>query len=227
MLFLHRLLALSALAGLPLSAQGPVSSARAAAVLRDVPVFIPMDSGGTPVTATPPGGGKPVVGLFFRRASATSFVANLQRNQARLGRGVVVRAASLGSTMRLLEAGQGIEYSLVPDPDEVTAAQGVLAADGKPTAVPGAPVFLAKTGDGGYLTVTQQGRTVVPAFLSLRDLDQLRQQYRQTAGAGKGETRVEVATLEVLIHLMSTSTDPLFSEMAIVPGSRAVAEARP
>jgi hypothetical protein len=223
---LRRLLLLPAFLVVPLAAQGPASTGRAIAVLRDVPVFIPMDSAGTPVVATPPGGGRPVVGLFFRRGSAVGFLANLRRANPQIARRVVIRSASLGSTLRLFETGPGIEYSFVADPEEVVAAARVLTSQGKPGEIPGVPVFLARTPDGGYLTLTERGRTVVPGFLGLRDLEAFRQRYRQTAGAGRGETTVEVTTLEVLIHLLNTSTDPLLTEMDIVPGSRAVEEAR-
>ena len=220
-----RLLLLAALVACPLSAQGPSSPGRAIEVLRDVPVFIAMDARGTPVVATPPGGGKPVVGLFLRRGTANGFLANLQRQRPDLARQVVIRAASLGNTLRLFATGQPVEYAYVPDPDEVAAATRVLAAQGKPTELPGTPVFMAKAADGGYLTYTQNGRTVVPGFLSLRELESFRARYLQTPGAG--QVSVEVSTLEVLAHLLSTSTDPLLAELDIVPASRAVDEARP
>lgn len=211
----------------PAAAQGPVSADRANAVLRDVPVFIPMDSAGTPVVATPPDGGKPVVGLFLRKSGAVSFVANLRQSRPEIGRRVVIRAASLGNALRMLGAGQGVQYTYVPDPDEVTAARQLLASQGKKPEVPGVPVFLAKTSDGGYLTLNVGGRTAVPAFLSLRDLETFRERYRRSGSPGGGETSVEVSSLEVLIHLMNTSNDPMLTEMDIVPGSRAVAEAKP
>lgn len=220
-------LALACLLAGPAAAQGPVSADRASAVLRDVPVFIPMDSAGTPVVATPPDGGKPVVGLFLRRAGAVSFVSNLRQSRPEIARRVVIRTASLGNALRMLGAGQGVQYTYVPDPAEVTAARQLLASQGKPAEVPGVPVFLAKTSDGGYLTLNLGGRTSVPAFLSLRDLEAFRERYRQSSGPGGRETSVEVSSLEVLIHLMNTSNDPLLAEMDIVPGARAVAEAKP
>ncbi len=222
---LFKLSLLSLLLAAPVAAQGPVSASRAAEALRAVPVFIPMDARGTPVVATPPGGGQPTVGLFLRKSSATAFVANLRKSNPEVGKKVVIRAASLGNTLRLFQAKQDVGWSYVPDPAELTAARQLLAAEGKPNEVPGVPVYLVKTADGGYLTFTQQGRTVVPGFLGMKEMESFRARYQQSPGAGP--TTVEVSTLEVLVQLLNTSAEPLLAELDIVPSGEAVLEARP
>lgn len=222
---LSNLSLLAALAACPLAAQGPVSPARAAEALRDVPVFIPMDANGTPVVATPPGGGQPTVGLFLRRGSAEAFVANLKKSSPAMGKRVVIRAASLGNTLRIFQGKKDVGWSYVPDPDELAAARQLLASEGKPNEVPGVPVFLLKTADGGYLTFTEQGHTVVPGFLGIKEMNSFRARYQQSPGASA--TTVEVSTLEVLVHLLNTSAEPLLAELDIVPSSQAVTEARP
>ena len=115
-------LAMALLLASPVAAQGPVSADRANAVLRDVPVFIPMDSSGTPVVATPPDGGKPVVGLFLRKAGAVSFVSNLRQSRPEIARRVVIRTASLGNALRML----GVRVFPKPPKPLVVRVEGSL-----------------------------------------------------------------------------------------------------
>lgn len=223
-------LALSLMAGVaPASAQVRPPSANLLRATAAVPVFVPVNPGGNLLLGTPPGGGAPVAMFFLRRGLAERFVAGVRSGGGALGAQLKVEVSSLADLFRAQPATRTYEITFIPDSAEVEQAVAELKLQGKAGAIPGVPAFLLRSPTAGYVTITVNGRTVIPAFLSHDGVLALRTQLLRTPGVGTtaGSPVIEVTTLEALLGGLESSADPIYESILVEPSPAALAEARP
>jgi hypothetical protein len=208
----------------PLAAQVEKPSANLLRATRALPVFLPVNAAGNPLTSTPPGGGKPVVALFLRRAMAENMIAGIKAERADFGAQLKLQATMLAALLANRPAEVTFDFAFVPDPDEEAAAARELRPQNR-SAMQGVPVFLLRSPTAGYVTITVDDRSVIPAFLGYGDVLALRQQAQNVVGA-PATLLIEVTTLESLLAALQTSTDPFFANLLFQPSSAAAAEAQ-
>ncbi len=157
-------------------AQGQIIAPALSAKLAVVPVFVLTDEKGAYLTlqnSTQNQAGK-IISLFFTRADAQTYLAQLKATDPVLAGKLKVKASQLDAvrTRQLQEQtiSSLIAWRYVASPAQVLAAQKLIAPASRNNPQPDdVPLFAART-TKGYLTVTQNGKSVIPLFFSLADL---------------------------------------------------------
>ena len=144
--------------------------------LNAVPIFLLSDENGSylAIESPPPNQAEKVISLFFTLAAAQSFQKQLLATNLETARKVKVTTATLDAvyTRQLQEqsVSPSTVWRYVADSQEVAAAQKLLAPDSTNKPQPDdVPLFAART-TKGYLTINQNGKTLIPIFFSFADL---------------------------------------------------------
>ncbi|MBB6050637.1 Tic22 family protein [Armatimonas rosea] len=196
--------------------------------LNAVPGFILVNPMGNALTAK--GNeekARPSVGVFLRQKGATDFLANLKKRDASLTEGLKLKVVGLGELyQRASNPQEGIALAFVPDPAEMEQARQLLKQQGKPETIAGVPLFMGELTGKGLLNITQNGKTIVPAFFSLADLTSLLERYNKSRPEGSPEARPVLTTLEFLVDSWQKTPDPGLMQIYPVAPKLAFDEAK-
>lgn len=185
-----------------------------------VPLFTFADEKGAPLTANG-GSGKPVVGVFVDLADAKSFQDSLKKNNSAVASKVKMVPISLGDVYNISETQKDLQFAFVPSNSQLEVAKTLQKDDKK--AFSGTPLFVARAGASkGYLTITQNNRTVVPLFFVKAELDALINRLKQQQPDLAKSVEVEAISLENLLGLMKVGDNPELGQLEIVPSRSAV-----
>jgi nickel transport protein len=214
----------------PAAIKPTLSTDEVAAKLTGVPVFLIVDSKGEPLVATPPSGGKPVVGVFLARREAANFYDGIKKRDKKMGEKLQIGALSLADVYRAGEKNRNVQFAFVPEEAQLKAARNMKGLDGKvPDQFDGAPVFVARTkGDpkdpeaAGYLTMEQNGRTIIPFFFEKSSLDALVATLFRTQPDVAKQLFLEAVSLDSVINMLRLSDSPQIGQVELIPLKAAV-----
>ena len=204
------LLAIVALAGPGRAAK--LTAAEIEAKLRPIPMFVLTDAAGAPLMANDS------FGVFTDKGEADVFLRVLQAQKPELGRAVVVTAIPLSEIVRLTGPGSALQPEFVGPKSERDAAEALRAKDAGP--IGNAPLFLVRAGEA-YLTVTREGRSLIPVFFSKKQADEVVARYARDKEGGAA--RVDVASLESILKALLNADDPDVARISLVPSESMMA----
>lgn len=209
----------------PLTAPKPtVTPAQLQEKLKGVPVYLIVDSKGTPLIATSQE--KSFVTACLRRASADDLLANLKKNVPGIQAEKVVVVALSAAQAQLNALPKPIPLGFIPDPEEVKQATALRKAQGSDKPFEGVPLFYGRIKGKGYLVYTQAEKQLFPVFFSLAELKVLIARYNQARPADTPEAEIEVATLESMLLVMRAGTDSVLPKLIFIPAKAALEEAK-
>lgn len=194
--------------------------------LSTVPVFTITDGNGAPLvasTATEEGGEVSVAGVFISRQDAQNFLDQVRSQESEISDQVQIELVSLGEIYELAEANSqkpdGVLFEYVPTRQQVDAAITLLKEDNPEiTAFNGVPIFVARAGEGGgYLTIEQGERQIIPMFFSQEELQSLITGLEQSQPDLAATVEVQVVNLEGVIAKLEDSDNPQLNQVVLVP----------
>lgn len=175
--------------------------------LEQVPVFIILNADGQPLTVAAERDSTeikvPVV--FLDGQTAETFLAQAQSEDD----SAQVALVDLGTLYQETNLGENPDTPLLyfPIDEELTTAVALQAN------FQGVPLFIARQGEEGpYLTITQDGSTLLPMFFSRDDLQTLLDRYAETNADAASDITVQVLSLEWLLAAMADNSDPALDE---------------
>jgi hypothetical protein len=214
--------AVPALLALALAFAGPAQAAKLTAAeieakLRPIPMFVLTDGDGAPLVANDS------FGVFTDKSEADAFLRVLQAQKPDLGTKVVVTAIPLSEIVRLTGPGSALRPEFVGPKSERDAAEALRAKDSDD--IGDAPLFLVRAGEA-YLTVSREGRSLIPVFFSKKQADEVVARYAHDKDGAAA--RVDVASLESILNALLNADDPDVARISLVPSeSMMAAIARP
>lgn len=194
--------------------------------LRPVPVFTITDAEGAPLVASPAEGedGPLVAGVFISQEDAQNFLNNLRTQNPELANGVRIAPVSLAEVYQLALQSQqdqsDLEFTFIPMRQEVETALSILQESGQNVEnFEGVPLFIARaeSADGGYLTIRQGERQVIPVFFEQASLQQMLTRLRQEDATLADSMVVQVINLENLIQTLQESDNEGLTQIELIP----------
>lgn len=194
--------------------------------LQPVPVFTVTDAQGSPLVASVPSQNNQtasVAGVFISQRDAQAFVDRLKRENPQLGNQVQVVPVSLGEVYQLDQQSRnqpnGLDFAFIPVERQVQSAQALLNQSGQQgQQFQGVPLFVARGGEqGGYLTIEQQGRQIIPFFFEKEQLQQMVERFKQQQPNLASTVQIQVVPLEGVIQTLQTENNPQLNQIVLVP----------
>ena len=191
-------------------AQGQILAPSLSEKLAVVPIFVLTDETGAFLTvqnSAPDQNGK-VISLFFTLAEAQNYLAQLKAADPVLARKLKVTISDLAAarTRQLQEqtVSPSTVWRYVAQPAQVTAAQKLIAPDSQEKPQPDdVPLFAART-TKGYLTITNNGKNVIPLFFSLADLQTTLTELRRNSPFLAFAAQIQVLPLATVLDQLAT-----------------------
>ncbi|PSB25041.1 Tic22 family protein [Stenomitos frigidus] len=199
--------------------------------LRPVPVFTIANAQGAPLVASPPTGqkGPAVAGVFINQKDAQDFLNNLKTKNPDLAKNVKVVPVSLAEVYQLNQTNKGkpeqLDFAYVPSKQQVDTAVSLLKQQGgqQPQQFNGTPLFVARGGkDKGYLTIQQDGKSIIPMFFNKEELQNLLDRFKQQQPNMASSIEVQVLNLEGLMEVLRTKDDPQLNQIVLVPPQKSI-----
>jgi nickel transport protein len=199
--------------------------------LQPVPVFTVTDPQGAPLVATIPNGqnkAQAVAGVFISQKDAQAFVQRLQKEKPELAKNVQVVPVSLAQIYKLRQENQnkpeGLNFAFIPVQQQLQAAQAIAGQAGQQgQSFQGTPLFVARGGrENGYLTVQENGKSVIPFFFEKEQLQAMVDRFKQQKPDLASTVKVEAVPLEGVIYTLQTSNNQELSNVVIVPSQEAI-----
>lgn len=198
--------------------------------LREVPVFTIANAQGAPLVASPSKGqkGPAVAGVFINQKDAQNFLDGLKSKNPKLAEGVKVMPVSLAEIYKLDQANQGkpeeLDFAYVPSQQQVASAVEVLKQSGQQAQqFNGTPLFFARSSkEGGYLTIQQGDKSMIPIFFKKEDLQGLVDRFKQQQPNLASSIQIQVLNLEGLLDLLKSKNDEQLNQIVLVPPRESV-----
>jgi len=195
--------------------------------LQTVPVFTVTDGEGSPLVASIPNQNNQnaaVAGVFISQRDAQAFVERLKREKPELGNQVRVVPVSLAEVYQLDQQSQnqpnGLDFAYVPVQQQVQSAQQLL---GQGQEFRGVPLFVAKGGqEGGYLTIQQEGQSVIPFFFDKEQLQNLVNRFKEQQPNLASSVQIQVVPLEGIINTLQTQDNPQLEQILLIPSQESL-----
>lgn len=195
--------------------------------LQTVPVFTVTDGEGSPLVASIPNQNNQnaaVAGVFISQRDAQAFVERLKREKPELGNQVRVVPVSLAEVYQLDQQSQnqpnGLDFAYVPVQQQVQSAQQIL---GQGQEFRGVPLFVAKGGqEGGYLTIQQEGQSVIPFFFDKEQLQNLVNRFKEQQPNLASSVQIQVVPLEGIINTLQTQDNPQLEQILLIPSQESL-----
>ena len=198
--------------------------------LGPVPVFTIADPQGAPLVASGEDDSK-VAGVFISQSDAESFVEKLKGENPTLANQVRVVTVSLGEVYELAQEieskGNDLVFQFVPMQQQVQSAETLLRQNNPEfKEFKGVPLFFAtvtKDNQEGYLYYQQETENgtqkKIPLFFEKEPLLQMVEKFKsqQPDMASQVETKIKVASLEVIIAAFQNKDAEDLSQMVLVP----------
>lgn len=194
--------------------------------LGHVPVFTLTDAQGAPLVSSQGEGQRAttVTGVFISRADAQRFLDTLRSNNPQLANSVRVTPVSLAEVYELAsqqpDNANRVQFSFVPVQQEVQSALQILQRSGQTTQrFEGVPLFIARSSSqqGGYLTIRQGDREVVPIFFSQAELQAMLDRLRPQQPDLVNQVTIQVTSLEGVIQMLQSSNNEELNQIFLVP----------
>lgn len=180
--------------------------------LRPIPMFVLTDASGAPLVANGS------FGVFTERSEAEVFLRVLKAQKPELASQVIVTAIPLSEIVRLTGPGSALQPEFVGSKAERDAAGEIRPKDAEP--IGNAPVFVVRAGTA-YLTVSREGRSLIPVFFSKKEADDVVARYSRDK---QGQTaHVDVSSLESILNAMIMADDPDVGRISLVPSEAMMA----
>jgi nickel transport protein len=199
--------------------------------LRPVPVFTIANAQGAPLVASPPTGqkGAAVAGVFINQKDAQDFLNNLKTKNPELAKNVKVVPVSLAEVYQLNQTNKGkpeqLDFAYVPSKQQVDTAVSLLKQQGgkQPQQFNGTPLFVARGGkEKGYLTIQQDGKSIIPMFFNKEELQGLLDRFKQQQPNMASSIEIQVLNLEGLMEVLRTKDDPQLNQIVLVPPQQSI-----
>jgi nickel transport protein len=195
--------------------------------LQTVPVFTVTDGEGSPLVASIPSQNnqnEAVAGVFISQRDAEAFVERLKREKPELGNQVRVVPVSLAEVYQLDQQSQnqpnGLDFAYIPVQQQVQSAQQLL---GQGQEFRGVPLFVAKGGQqGGYLTIQQEGQSVIPFFFDKEQLQNLVNRFKEQQPNLASSVQIQVVPLEGIINTLQTQDNPQLEQILLIPSQESL-----
>ena len=200
--------------------------------LQSVPVFTVTDPQGSPLVASVPNGQNKttsVAGVFISQKDAQAFVDRLKTEKPDLGKTVQVVPVSLAEVYKLEQQNKnkpdGLDFAFIPVQQQLQSAQALMTQSGQQAQqFQGTPLFVATGGqDNGYLTVQENGKSVIPFFFEKEQLQGMIDRFKQQQPNLASTVQMKVVPLEGVIQTLKTSNNDQLNSIVLVP-SRESAE---
>ncbi len=204
-------------------AQGQIIAPAISEKLAIVPIFLLTDEKGAFLTVrdtTPNQTGK-VISLFFTLAEAQNYLAQLKSADPVLANKLKVTASTLAATHTRQLQEQSVAPSTVwryvADSAQVTAAKKIIAPESLEKPQPDdVPLFAART-TKGYLTITQNGKSVIPLFFSLADLQTTLAELKRNSPFLAFATQIQVLPFASVLDKLATDATLNADKIIFVP----------
>ena len=199
--------------------------------LRPVPVFTIANAQGAPLVASPPTGqkGPAVAGVFINQKDAQDFLNSLKTKNPDLAKNVTVVPVSLAEVYQLNLNNKGkpeqLDFAYVPSKQQVDTAVSLLKQQGgqQPQQFNGTPLFVARGGkEKGYLTIQQNGKSIIPMFFNKEELQGLLDRFKQQQPDMATSIEIQVLNLEGLMEVLRTKNDPQLDQIVLVPPQQSI-----
>ena len=166
--------------------------------LNSVPVFAIADDKGAPLVSGEDD--DKVAGAFVSQQDAEEFITKLRVEDPEVGAKVKVVPVSLAEVNSL--DSQELNFAYIPGDNEVESAKSILAKNAVEYEE-GVPLFMAKIENSQeYLTLTKDGKQVVPLFFELSRLEELIARYQAESSGTAKAIDIEVRLLEDTIDAL-------------------------
>lgn len=201
--------------------------------LQSVPVFTVTDSKGSPLVASVPNQqnkATSVAGVFISQKDAQAFVERLKKEKPDLGNNVRVVPVSLAEVYKLRRDNEskpdGLNFAFIPVQQQVQSAQALTGQNGQQAqAFQGTPLFVAKAGnqEGGYLTVQENGKQLIPFFFDREQLQGMVDRFKQQKPDLAATIKIQAVPLEGVIQTLQTSNNQQLNDIILVPSQESIA----
>ncbi len=199
--------------------------------LNFIPVFTIADAQGAPLVAQPPEGqkGNPTAGVFISQKDAQGFLENLRKRSPDVAKTVKVVTVSMAEIYQLqqkaVEKKNPLVFAFVPTRQQMDAALTVLKANGQKDATryEGTPMFVARAGkEKGFLTVPQNGKSVIPFFFNQEQLQPLLDDFKKQQPTLANTVDIQVFPLEGVLDALQKQQDPGLEQVVLVPSTESL-----
>ncbi|MCG9885797.1 MAG: hypothetical protein MH825_09515 [Cyanobacteria bacterium] len=175
--------------------------------------------------ATPTNSETGVVFNFFDPTDVQGFFTNLRESNPEATASMTILVSSLGDLYEWAERNeneaQRPQLIYAPIEEAVTSATALLRQQGEAVnEFPGIPLFVAtSSSEDNYLTLEDNGQTVVPFFFSREDLDRMLDIYRERQPDVAGQAQVKVTTLDRVVSILEEgqATDDFVNRIRLIP----------
>ena len=205
--------------------------------LFDVPVFTITDKQGSPLVASSQEGedGKEVAvaGVFIVRKDAQAFITRLRKSNPELANSVEISPVRMSEVYELAlesrENQENLEFAYVPEEAQVnTAIQLINQLRRKENkaaieAFNGVPLFAARGGkQGGYLTVEQDSKQIIPFFFNKGELQLMIDRFKQEKPDLANTVSIQVLDLEGVLATFREDDNPELDRIWLIPPQESV-----
>lgn len=202
------------LAALLLAQSGPLSEAQVLAKLRPVPIFIPGNERGDPLTTQIEG--KTILTAFLGRMEGNLYLEPIRKRagfeRARLW------PTSLGDLVRDLPN----SLAMVPFERQKAKALAFAQRENKDLKeFAGVPLFYLEEAKGGYVTMVEGQVTVIPLYFDANQAEALLAQLQKTE-ANLKEAKVKVTSLDRVLGILRTAPSSQTRPIQFVPAREAL-----
>ncbi len=189
-------------------------------LLRGIPVFVLVDDKNVPL------GGQVdektvFTNIFMSKQNAEEFLIQFQKEKPEIGDKYKVELISLGAIYQVAQKNsnesQRLALQYIPTKAEVEAAKPILSREGKEYKG-GVPLYLAKGGpEQNYLTIEQNGETIVPIFFEKKTIQQIINNLKQEQPDQASDVKIEVVLLSNLIGTLEEKDDEFLKNIRLWP----------
>ena len=189
-------------------------------LLRGIPVFMLMDDQNIPL-------GRKIdektvyTNVFMSQQNAREFLSQFKKESPDIANQYKVELISLGAIYEVAQKNsnesQRLALQYIPTKTEVEAAKPILSKDGKQYNG-GVPLYIVKGGpEQYYLTIEQNGETIVPVFFEEKTIKEIINNLKQQAPDQISDIKVEVILLGNLIQTLEEKDDEFFKKIRLWP----------
>lgn len=189
-------------------------------LLRGIPVFMLVDNKNIPL------GGKVdektvFTNVFMGEQNAQEFLIQLRKDKPDIASQYKVKLISLGAIYEVARKNsnesQRLALQYIPTKTEVEAAKTILSEDGKEYKG-GVPLYILKGGPKqNYLTIKQDGETIVPIFFEKKTLQQVINNLKQQEPDQIPNIKIEITLLGNLIGTLEKEDNEFFRKIRLWP----------
>lgn len=197
--------------------------------LRSVPVFTLANNEGSPLLAVPTEGENrsPIASVFINQQDAQTFLNDLKTRDPEAAQGIEVVPVPLAKIYEYEMQQQNqqnpqeqVRFAFIPSQQQLEAARTVLQQSGQNAQqFEGVPLFVARSQgeNGGYLTINQGEKQVIPMFFDRAELQTLLDRLKEVQPDLASGVQIQVVNLEGVIQTLQSSDNEELNRIVLVP----------